>query len=224
MVVIHVVVMRLGLGIKVSRICAVIRHVELARVVLIVGVLSGGVLVVVNLVLRELDRTSVHIVHRNFVIHIDFDHVVMVVVVRLVLLRVELRRKLLRRVRHAPLLMELDLVLGEQGVIDLKGHVGRSGAVLWIKSLEISVLDVARLALDLQLILILIVVVTAIGVALDEMRRLNILLAIHVVSVEICGLCNFLLNLKIKEKSFPREFTRKSTRNKPFSCEFLLSS
>lgn len=200
MVVVHVVVMRLGLGIEVSRIRAVIWHVELGRVVLIVGVLSGGVLAVVDLVLRKLDRPCVDIIGRDFVISVDFDHVVMVEVVCLVFLRMELR-ELLGCVWQTSLLMELDFMLGKQGVVDLEGQVGRRRTMLRIESLEIAVLDVSGLALDLQLVLILIVVVPAIGVAFgaDEMRRLNIFLAVHLASVEIRGLCDFLFDLKSKE-------------------------
>lgn len=226
MVVIHVVVMRLGLGIKVSRIRTVIRHVELVRVVLIVGVLSGGGLAVVNLILRKLHRPRVDIVGRDFVISVDFDHVVMLEIVCLVLLGVELRRELLGCVWQTSLLMELDLVLGEQGVADLEGQVWRRRTMLRIESLEVAVLDVPWLPLDLQLVLILIVGIPAIGVAFgtDEMRRLNIFLAIHFISVEIRGLCDFLFDLKKRRKLVSMPVQPTAPRNLPFSYEFLLSS
>lgn len=73
--------------------------------------------------------------------------------------------------------------------------------MLRIEALKVSVLNVQRLAFDFQLILILIVVVAGvicIRLRSDKVRRLNVLLSINVVVwIKMCGLCHFLLHLKI---------------------------
>lgn len=160
MMIVHVVIMRLRLGIKISRICAVISSIKLIRIILVVGILSG-ILIVINLILWKFDRTRVKIIRRNFVIRIGFNHIVMLVIVSIVFLSVKLC-KLLRIIRHI-LLMELDFVFRKQRIVDLQWQIWGWRAVLRIESLKVAVLDVCWLTLDFKLVLILIASISTIA-------------------------------------------------------------